>query len=63
MSKPPTAALVTSTVRHALTGIGAMLITLGIVQIDEGKMLEIVGVLSYIAGQAWSYYNKTEVAK
>ena len=45
-------------VRHALTFIGGIIVTNGL--IDESTLLEIVGSISTLIGAVWSIIEKTK---
>lgn len=57
ISESLVARLVGSTVRHALTGVGAYLTTKGWVGKDDWAML-VTGVVMIIAGWVWSLIGK-----
>ena len=45
-------------VRHILTGIGGVLLTLGL--LEEAILMDIIGVSTTIIGIIWSLRNKTK---
>lgn len=53
--------MVLALARHVLTGVGASLVTKGVV--DAGSADLIVGGLVAAIGVAWSYWDKRQLAK
>lgn len=58
----------TSTIRHGLSGLGGVLVTIGVNEGAAHGLLDaltpvLVGVISYGIGQAWSLVDKEKDAK